>query len=97
MSCRATLQDYGLRAIGIGERRLPTTDFTLCEQVVLIGSGLLWNIYFAALALAAGFVLANALALAKASPRPLLRRPAEGFIFVFRGSPLVPSPCRPQR
>ncbi|MRX49196.1 ABC transporter permease subunit [Paracoccus sp. S-4012] len=88
MSCAQTLQDYGLRAIGIGERRLPTTDFTLCEQVVLIGSGLIWNVYFAALSLAAGFVLATGLALAKTSPRALLRRPAEGFIFLFRGSPL---------
>ena len=34
------------------------------------------------------FVLATALALAKASGNPWLRRPAEAFIFVFRGSPL---------
>ena len=86
--CLQTLQDYGLRAIGLGERLLPRTDFTLCEQVVLIGSGLIWNIYFAALALFVGFFLANALAVAKASPNPALRKPAEWFIFLFRGSPL---------
>lgn len=86
--CMQTIADYGLRSIGIGERLLPRSDFTLCQQVTLIGSGMIWNLYFGVLALAAGFVLANGLALAKASPRPWLRRPAEGFIFVFRGSPL---------
>lgn len=86
--CLQTIADYGLRAIGIGERLLPRSDFTLCQQVTLIGSGLIWNIYFGALALAAGFVLANALALGKASRNPWVRRPAEAFIFVFRGSPL---------
>ncbi|WP_294929503.1 ABC transporter permease subunit [uncultured Paracoccus sp.] len=86
--CLQTIADYGLRAFGYGERLLPRSDFTLCQQFTLIGSGLLWNIYFAVLALAAGFVLANALALCKASAHPLLRKPAEWFIFVFRGSPL---------
>lgn len=87
-ACWQTLQDYGLRAIGIGERLLPKSDFTLCQQGVLIGSGLIWNIYFAVAALAFGFFLANGLALAKASPRAWLRRPAEAFILLFRGSPL---------
>ncbi|MDN3711818.1 ABC transporter permease subunit [Paracoccus cavernae] len=86
--CLQTIQSYGLRAIGIGERMLPRSDFTLCEQVTLIGSGLIWNIYFAGVALLVGFFLANALALAKASPNPWLRKPAEWFIFLFRGSPL---------
>ncbi|MBB1491880.1 MULTISPECIES: ABC transporter permease [unclassified Paracoccus (in: a-proteobacteria)] len=86
--CLQTISDYGLRSIGIGERLLPRSDFTLCQQFTLIGSGLIWNLYFAILSLGFGFVLANALALAKASPNPWLRKPAEGFIFVFRGSPL---------
>ena len=54
-SCWATLQDYGLRSIGIGERILPKTDITICEQVVLIGSGLIWNIYFGIIAVFFGF------------------------------------------
>ena len=87
-ACLQTIHDYGLRSVGIGERLLPKSDFTLCQQATLIGSGLLWNLYFAAGALLAGFFLANALALAKASGNPWLRRPAEAFIFVFRGSPL---------
>ena len=87
-SCWQTIGDYGLRSIGIGEKLLPKTDFTLCQQVTLIGSGLIWNVYFAVLALGFGFFLANALALAKAAHTPLLRKPAEWFIFVFRGSPL---------
>jgi polar amino acid transport system permease protein len=29
MSCLATIQAYGLRSIGIGERLLPKSDFTL--------------------------------------------------------------------
>jgi len=88
MSCWQTIQDYGLRAIGIGERLLPREDFTLCQQFTLIGSGMIWNIYFGVLALMLGFFLATALALGKASPRKLLRKPAEWFIFIFRGSPL---------
>lgn len=86
--CLQTIADYGLRSIGIGERLLPRTDFTLCQQFVLIGSGLIWNLYFVILSLTFGFFLANGLALAKASRNPWVRRPAEGFIFVFRGSPL---------
>ncbi|MEA5161157.1 ABC transporter permease subunit [Cereibacter johrii] len=88
MSCIDTIADYGLRSLGLGERLLPRTDFTLCQQFTLIGSGMIWNIYFGMLALAAGFFLANALAVAKAAPSPLVRKPAEWFIFLFRGSPL---------
>lgn len=88
MTCWETVQAYGLRSIGIGEQLLPRTDFTLCQQFTLIGSGLIWNFYYGALALALGFFLANALALAKAAHNPFLRKPAEWFIFVFRGSPL---------
>ncbi|RMH41417.1 MAG: amino acid ABC transporter permease, partial [Alphaproteobacteria bacterium] len=86
--CLQTIHDYALRSIGIGERLLPRTDFTLCEQFTLIGSGLIWNIYFGALALFLGFFLATGLAVAKNSRHRLLRKPAEWFIFVFRGSPL---------
>ena len=67
MSCWQTIQDYGLRSIGIGERLLPRTDITLCDQFTLIASGMIWNIYFAVLALGVGFFLATALALAKNS------------------------------
>ncbi|TNJ48034.1 ABC transporter permease [Phaeobacter sp. B1627] len=88
MTCLETLQAYAFRSLGYGERLLPRSDFTLCDQFVLIGSGLLWNIYFGLLAIVAGFFFANALAVAKTSARPWLRRPANGFIFVFRGSPL---------
>lgn len=88
MSCLQTIADYGLRSIGIGERLLPRSDFTLCQQFTLIGSGMIWNIYFGIFALVAGFVLATALAMGKASSRALLRKPAEWFIFIFRGSPL---------
>lgn len=88
MSCTQTILDYGLRSLGYGERLLPRADFTLCQQITLIGSGLIWNLYFALLALFFGFFLATAMALAKANPNPLLRKPAEWFIFIFRGSPL---------
>ncbi|MDZ4096451.1 MAG: ABC transporter permease subunit, partial [Paracoccaceae bacterium] len=88
MSCWETIGQYGLRSIGIGERLLPRTDFTLCQHFTLIGSGLIWNVYFGALALLAGFFLANAIALAKTARNPALRKPAEWFVFVFRGSPL---------
>ena len=88
MSCWETIADYGLRSLGIGERLLPRSDFTLCQQFVLIGSGMIWNVYFGVLALFSGFFLATGLALSKAAKNPFLRKPAEWFIFVFRGSPL---------
>jgi polar amino acid transport system permease protein len=88
VSCAQTVQDYALRSLGIGERLLPRADITFCEQVVLIGSGLIWNVYFGAFALASGFFLATAVAVAKADARIWVRKPAEWFIFVFRGSPL---------
>ena len=31
MSCWQTIQDYGLRSLGIGERGLPKADITLCD------------------------------------------------------------------
>lgn len=88
MTCWETIGAYAFRSLGYGERMLPKSDFTLCQQFTLIGSGLIWNIYFGVLALAFGFFLANALALAKTSRRVWLRKPAEWFIFIFRGSPL---------
>lgn len=88
MSCLQTIQDYGLRSLGIGERLLPRDNFTLCEQFTLIGSGMLWNIYFGVIALLTGFFFATALGVGKASPNPWFRKPAEWFIFIFRGSPL---------
>ncbi|NKX44312.1 ABC transporter permease [Roseicyclus persicicus] len=88
MTCAEAIQAYALRSLGIGERLLPQSEITLCEQIVLIGSGMIWNVYFGVLALAFGFFFAVALAVAKASRRWLVRKPAEWFIFVFRGSPL---------
>ena len=88
MTCWETVQAYGLRSIGIGENLLPKSDFTLCQQFTLIGSGLIWNLYFGVLALFFGFFLANAIALAKTARNPWVRKPAEWFVFVFRGSPL---------
>ena len=88
MSCAQTFADYGLRSIGYGARLLPKEGYDLCQQAVLIGSGMIWNLYFGIVALFFGFFLANAVALAKASGNPWLRKPAEWFVFIFRGSPL---------
>ncbi|CUH85785.1 ABC transporter permease [Thalassovita mediterranea] len=88
MSCWQTLQDYAFRSLGYGERLLPRGDYTLCDQFVLIGSGMIWNIYFGTLAVLTGFLFANLLAVGKLSKNRLARKPAEWFIFVFRGSPL---------
>lgn len=88
MSCWETVQAYALRSLGYGERLLPRGEITLCEQFTLIGSGLIWNVYFGVLALLFGFFLAVALAVGKASTRGWIRKPASWFIFVFRGSPL---------
>lgn len=88
MTCFETLQAYAFRSLGYGERLLPREDFTLCQQFTLIGSGMIWNIYFGVVALAFGFVFATLLAVGKGSPRRAFRKPAEWFIFIFRGSPL---------
>ncbi len=88
MECWDILSDYAFRSIGFGERLLPRTDFNLCQQFVLIGSGLIWNVYFAVLALFFGFFLATGLALGRASENKVLSGFCRGFIFVFRGSPL---------
>ena len=88
MTCWDTIGQYAFRSLGYGEKLLPKTDFTLCQQFTLIGSGLIWNLYFGVLALIAGFFVANAVALAKSARNPWLRKPAEWFIFIFRGSPL---------
>lgn len=88
MSCWETVQKYAFQSIGYGERSLPRTDIDLCDQFTLIGSGMIMNIYFGVLAVALGFVFANALAMAKHSSNRALRKPAEWFIFLFRGSPL---------
>ena len=88
MSCWETIADYGLRSLGIGERLLPRENFTLCQQVTLIGSGMLWNIYFGIVSLISGFFLATALAMGKASTHVPVRKVCEWFIFLFRGSPL---------
>ncbi len=88
MSCFDTLTSYGLRSIGYGERLLPKSDITLCEQFVLIGSGMIWNVYFAVFAMVLGFGLATLVALGKASDRRWASIPAKAFIFLFRGSPL---------
>ncbi len=88
MTCWETVTAYGLRALGIGERLLPSSDFTICQQFTLIGSGMIWNLYFGILALIFGFLFATALAMAHAAHSAWLRKPAEWFIFIFRGSPL---------
>lgn len=88
MSCMQSLHDYGLRALGLGEKLLPKAEITFCDQVVLIGSGIVWNLYFGLLALALGFFAATALALARARGGALVRGFADWFIYIFRGSPL---------
>lgn len=88
MSCYQTIQDYAFRSLGYGERLLPRNDITLCEQFTLIGSGMIWNIYYGTLAVITGFLFANLLAMGKNAKSLWARKPAEWFIFLFRGSPL---------
>ena len=87
MSCFQTISDYSL-SLGYGERLLPKADITLCEQFVLIGSGMIWNIYFGIFALLFDFSFATSLALGKNSNVWLFNAPSRAFIFFFRGSPL---------
>ncbi len=90
-SCAESFEAYFLRPLGrdYGANLLPRgLDITFCDQVFLIAGGLIWNIYFAALAIFFGFGLAIAVAVAKFSETPWIWRPAAAFVFVFRGSPL---------
>ncbi len=90
-SCAESFEGYILRALGRawGERLLPRgLDITLCDQLFLIASGLIWTVYFAALAIFFGFFLAVGVAVARFSENPWFSRPASAFVFVFRGSPL---------
>jgi len=68
--CITAFDSYALRSFGIGERGLPGSTNTkggspinLCNITVLIGSGMLRNILFGAIALSTGFFLALSLAL----------------------------------
>lgn len=88
MTCSEAFSSYILRAIGIGERLLPRSDIELCEQVILIGSGMIWNVFFATIAIALGFFLALLLALGKNSSKPWVKRLSSGFVYFFRGTPL---------
>ena len=90
-TCAESFHGLILRALGrdFGDRLLPRgLEINVCDEIFLIASGLVWNVYFATLALFFGFFMATAVALGKASPLPWLRKPAEWFIFLFRGSPL---------
>lgn len=90
-SCAESFRGLILRALGrdFGDRLLPRgLEINVCDQVFLIASGLVWNVYFATLALFFGFFLATAVAMGKASPTAWARKPAEAFVFLFRGSPL---------
>ena len=90
-TCAESFEAYFLRPLGraYGENLLPRgLDITFCDQLFLIGGGLMWNIYFAVLAVGIGFFLATVVALMKVSENPWLSRPAGAFIFFFRGSPL---------
>ena len=88
MTCGEAFAAYGLRALGFGERLLPRADIGLCEQIALIGSGMIWNVYFAAISLLIGFGFATLLALGKASAVRAVAAPSRGFIYFFRGTPL---------
>ena len=83
LTATATTED-GLTAT----RYAAIIDGTEAGYLLAHTSGLILNVYFAVLALAAGFVVATLLALAKFSRSPFLSKPASGFIFLFRGSPL---------
>ncbi|MFN4056916.1 MAG: ABC transporter permease [Roseinatronobacter sp.] len=90
-TCAESFEAYALRALGrdYGAALLPRgLDITLCDQIFLIGGGLLWNIYFATVAIAIGFFLAVGVAVANFSQNKWMSRPAGAFIFIFRGSPL---------
>ena len=88
MVCNATIEDYALRSIGIGEKLLPKSDITLCDQFVLIGSGVIWNLYFCIIALAFGFIFAILTAIIRFNKYRFLSKAIDIYVFIFRGAPL---------
>ncbi|GHA42763.1 amino acid ABC transporter permease [Amylibacter ulvae] len=88
MTCGEAISAYLFRAIGVGERLLPSNDIGICEQVILIGSGVMWNIYFALFAVIFGFFAATALALGKFDGGKYTQKFCAFFIYFFRGTPL---------
>ena len=72
MSCWETIGHMRFAAIGIGENLLPKTDFTLCQQFTLIGSGMIWNIYFGAAGAGGRVLSGQCLALAKSAAQPVV-------------------------
>ena len=89
MTCGETIQAYAFRSLGLGEKMLPAADFTLCQQMALIGSGMIWNVYFGRRGARRRVRLRHP---RRARARPpaarWVRRPCEWFVFGFRGSPL---------
>ena len=83
LTCLEIIQDYGLRSIGLGERVLPKTDITICHQATLIGSGMLWNIYFGVLALILGFFFAILLSLGRRSDHQIVSYLCDTFILIL--------------
>lgn len=59
----------------------------LAAEAALFARPALFNIYFAAVAIPAGFGLAVLVALGKASRNPVLSTLCRGYIYAFRGSP----------
>lgn len=59
----------------------------ILRDVGLLARPALFNLYFAAASIPAGFVLAIFLALGKASRNPVISALSRGYIYAFRGSP----------
>lgn len=60
----------------------------LINDLVVLATPALFNIYFAVVSIPFGFPLAVGLAVAKASNNKWLSTPARAYIYAFRGSPL---------
>ena len=81
MYCETTFNDYMFRSLGIGERLLPKTDITLCDQIILIGSGIIWNLYYCLIALSLGFIFSILIAIVRNNNyRIFLTREDDSFV-----------------
>ncbi|MAU87384.1 MAG: ABC transporter permease subunit [Alphaproteobacteria bacterium] len=88
MYCETTFNDYMFRSLGIGERLLPKTDITLCDQIILIGSGIIWNLYYCLIALSLGFIFSILIAIVRNNNYRIFSKITNIYVFIFRGSPL---------
>jgi len=90
MTCWDRSNPTGCALSGYGERLLPRSDFTAVDQFTLIGSGMIWNVYYGFSPESSGFLLGKRFwPVGKGRTQPLAAQTVRMVYFsVPDGSPL---------